>query len=604
MPMRISGMGSGMDIDKMVSDLMKAERMPLDKLKQKKTIIGWKTDAYREINTKLSALRTSINNMKFSGDWKTQKVASSNEAIVSATVTSNATAITHNIEVSQIASGAAVSSNSISNLSLTGSAPAGLTIDATNNKFNVTLNGVMKTIVLGTMGTYTSDQLNSELQSKLDASFGANKLTVTHDAAGKFSFTPNDSSSQVVFESVSGNGGLSNLGFNLAVNSKPSYKINKDVKISELAGASKFATPWSAQDGNFSINGQLIEYTGNDTLSTIMSKVNSSAAGVTMYYDEVTDKVIMTSKQSGKSAQINVDLGLDNGGLLKSLGFTSSVAETGKDLELKIDGVTSERPSNIFTLDGVTYNIKNTGTASVSVSQDTESMVSKIKDFVTKYNDSIDLMNQRYKEDKYKDFPPLTDDQRSGMKDTDIKLWEDKAKSGLLSNDTLISKTMSDLRSFTSATVTSNPTNTNALYQIGIETVPYDPTNPQNAGKLFINEDRLRQAISNDPNSVISLFANQSSNSSEVGIAQRMLSRLNSSIEEFVGKAGATGAIVNDRTKTLGLQMFQLDQSISAFDGKLKKKEDFYYKQFSAMDKAIQNGNAQMSWLSQKFNMG
>lgn len=53
-PMRIGGLASGMDIDQLVNDLMKAERIPLDKLYQKKQIFEWQRDAYREINKKLA----------------------------------------------------------------------------------------------------------------------------------------------------------------------------------------------------------------------------------------------------------------------------------------------------------------------------------------------------------------------------------------------------------------------------------------------------------------------------------------------------------------------------------------------------------------------
>ena len=51
---RIGGLASGMDIDTLVSDLMKAERLPLDKLTQKKQILEWQRDDYRSMNTLLS----------------------------------------------------------------------------------------------------------------------------------------------------------------------------------------------------------------------------------------------------------------------------------------------------------------------------------------------------------------------------------------------------------------------------------------------------------------------------------------------------------------------------------------------------------------------
>ena len=47
---RVSGLASGMDIDSIVSDLMKAERVPLTKIEKEKTLLEWKRDAYREIN--------------------------------------------------------------------------------------------------------------------------------------------------------------------------------------------------------------------------------------------------------------------------------------------------------------------------------------------------------------------------------------------------------------------------------------------------------------------------------------------------------------------------------------------------------------------------
>ena len=58
--MRIGGLASGMDIDQLVGDLMKAERMPLDKLTQKKQYLEWQRDDYREMNKSLLELDTLI----------------------------------------------------------------------------------------------------------------------------------------------------------------------------------------------------------------------------------------------------------------------------------------------------------------------------------------------------------------------------------------------------------------------------------------------------------------------------------------------------------------------------------------------------------------
>ena len=59
--MRIAGLASGMDIDSIVKNLMAAERMPLDKLKQKKQILEWQRDDYRALNTKMLSFRERVN---------------------------------------------------------------------------------------------------------------------------------------------------------------------------------------------------------------------------------------------------------------------------------------------------------------------------------------------------------------------------------------------------------------------------------------------------------------------------------------------------------------------------------------------------------------
>ena len=65
---RVTGLNSGMDIESLVTKLMKAENAPVDKLKQKKTTLSWTSDLYRKINTKLSSLQKNLDTMRLSGD--------------------------------------------------------------------------------------------------------------------------------------------------------------------------------------------------------------------------------------------------------------------------------------------------------------------------------------------------------------------------------------------------------------------------------------------------------------------------------------------------------------------------------------------------------
>ncbi|MFC4557520.1 flagellar hook-associated protein 2 [Virgibacillus kekensis] len=104
--MRIGGLATGMDIDSLVSKLMKAERMPLDRMEQEKISLTWKRDAFRDINKSLLELDEMILNMKMSSTYNSKSVSSTQESAITATGTSTATNGTYRIQVDQLASSA------------------------------------------------------------------------------------------------------------------------------------------------------------------------------------------------------------------------------------------------------------------------------------------------------------------------------------------------------------------------------------------------------------------------------------------------------------------------------------------------------------------
>ena len=132
-----------------------------------------------------------------------------------------------------------------------------------------------------------------------------------------------------------------------------------------------------------------------------------------------------------------------------------------------------------------------------------DDMMNKIKEFVTTYNGFVKDLNDQLKETKYRDYAPLTNEQREAMSESDIKLWEEKAKSGLLRNDSLIRNGLSDMRALI---YQSNPAiedpKYNTLFSIGITTTE----NYNDGGTLEINEDKLRKALEENPEAVEKLL--------------------------------------------------------------------------------------------------
>ncbi len=88
--MRMTGFASGMDINQIVADLMRAERMPLDKMVKDRMTLEWRMEEYRTVNRKLDTFRNNIlDNLLMSSKMLRRNVTSSNPNVVTATANSN-----------------------------------------------------------------------------------------------------------------------------------------------------------------------------------------------------------------------------------------------------------------------------------------------------------------------------------------------------------------------------------------------------------------------------------------------------------------------------------------------------------------------------------
>ncbi|MCM3271834.1 flagellar filament capping protein FliD [Paenibacillus elgii] len=590
MPMRIGGMSSGMDIDKMVKDLMKAERTPLSKINQQKTVNTWKMGQYREINTKLSGFKSVLGDMRLSGDWKATKAVSTHPAV---TVSSDgsAAAKNHTVVVDRLASGAVKSSSSAMSGELIGKSLAATTaINNSNNKFEVAFNGNKKTITLTPNASYTPAALKDEINAQLSAAFGSSiSVSLTGSGNDQLRFS---GSGQIVLTDSAGSTALTSLGF--PSGSQRSNRLD----------------PGSAMglSGKLNINGTSIALLPGDSLSNMIAKINTSPAGVSMSYDVTNDKVTFTSKGIGSTAKVDLT-GTDNS-ILSGLKLADSNGVYGQDASVNIDGVQYFERSNTFTKDGITYTLNQTTAPStvvnVSVTKDTDALYNKIVDFVSKYNELVEFMGKRLNEEKYRGFHPLSDDEKKDMKEADIKQWEEKAKSGLIRRDDIVYRALKTLRKITGESVEGIPKDYNSLDKIGISTMPFNPSKLEDNAKLKIDEKKLKMALADKPESVVALFTNNANDSAlppaekmkQRGIAYRMYDEIGSSSNELIRKAGRAGAAEDDINSTLGAVNKTMERKIIALESKMKKKEDFYYAKFANMEKAIQKSNSNLSWLS------
>ncbi|WP_338652602.1 flagellar filament capping protein FliD [Lysinibacillus sp. Y5S-8] len=231
-----------------------------------------------------------------------------------------------------------------------------------------------------------------------------------------------------------------------------------------------------------------------------------------------------------------------------------------------------------------------------------DDIMAKIKEFVTTYNGLIKDFNDQTKETKYRDYTPLTSEQKEEMSESEIKLWEEKAKSGLLRGDTLIREGLSSMRSLVYQANPSIDSKYNTLFSIGITTTK----NYNDGGTLEIDENKLRKALEEDPNAVEKLFKNSEGKKEDVvdgktvdtrGYIDKLRESMKSfeiSIEKKAGRATMT-----DAQYTIGKNLIDTESRISTWKSKLESIEARYWKQFTAMEAAINKANSQSSLFSQ-----
>ncbi|WP_309091189.1 flagellar filament capping protein FliD [Domibacillus sp.] len=597
MVLRVGGMASGMDTESIIKDLMKAERIPLDKLKQKKQTLEWQRDQYREMNLLLNDFKnlTSSTGMKRTQNYRASSVSSSNEALVTATASSAAISSSYNISNVTLAKAETWVTSSLKNSGTVDASKA--FSDAANtfdDGFTFSFTGQAKTKTLSGNGSTTG--LNLGVTNIKTADWANMSVSVNGT-----NYTVVDSTSTATLGAtevkINANG---DLEFGSAIASGASIKVN--YVTTDPGSYEKFSITTKNSKGSVTED---FLFNSSDSINSVISKVNNSGAGVSLFYDSASGQISMMQKETGdfNSGAGNISVSTTFKDLLK-LDSTNPSNIDGTDASITINGLTTTRDSNKFEINGVTFTLNKDSaageTASLSVSKDTDTVYNNIKDFVEKYNTLIAAISAKTSEERYRSYTPLTDEQREQLTDKQQEQWEEKAKSGLLRRDTTLTGVLSAMRSnFSQPVVNANTdSNYNQLAEIGITT----SKNYLEGGKLEIDETKLKKALAENPEAIEALFIGGSSTSpiGEQGIIHRLNNTVDKAMDQLKDRAGSAG--YTNQKFAIGRQLTSVDNSISRFEDRLTQVEDRYWKQFTAMEKAMQQASAQSASLAQYFS--
>ena len=397
-------------------------------------------------------------------------------------------------------------------------------------------------------------------------------------------------------ESITGN----------TINNKPNVEAKLNAKLTDV---------FNAFDGELANSGELtlkfgkdnkeIKITKDDTIETLVNKVNSSGAGIELGFNELTKRFTLKSLESGNNSNIDIqDLETKRifntyfGVNLDSKG-SNAVHVKGQDAEVIVDGVKATSSSNDVSMNGISFTINSIGNVNISSTIDVDATFNKIKDFVDDYNKLIGTFNKavtesRPKSDSYSYYEPMTDDEKKGLSEDEIKKYEEQAKKGFLYRSEHLDKFLGNMRENIYKSVDIGGKSI-SLYEIGITT----SSDYTSGGKLEIDEQKLKKALSERSGDVKKLFTD-----SKNGIAAKM----NKDIDDAIGtkgyltqKAGIQGTI-SDKNNDLTKEIEEISKRLAEERQRLYDKENYYFSLFAKMEQAMNQQNSQMGILLSSFN--
>jgi len=630
-PTRMMGLASGMDTDFIIQQTLRMHQFKIDNITRNKKLIEWRQQTHTGIKDEISSLRSSFLSNLGSKSMMSRNVFNATKATITgknagavsvATTTGTPTGSIRIGQISSLAKGASITSgSSVSN--------GGGGFNPNSRLDSLSFLGDKKisfedykTTVTNTQGeTVTFRQADMDnvdftgLPFKTTLTQGDTTVDIIRLGDGKYmvgdeqiDFNDED---QVEDGKIIVNVGGRNVTF--TQNDSGALRINnqtvafyqettvqvdgEDVVLQKREGSDVITNNGKAVqlegETTISINGKDIVINSNDTIATMINKVNNSGAGVTMSYNRLTDRFALETTGTGHKVEDDLKVSQDVGNLLELLSGTGAIESDGAKARAFINGDWIERDTNSFEYRGVRITLNATTAAGdedtvVNFSRDAQPAIDRIKEFIDSYNSIIRRLEGLLTERKGRNevgYKPLTDEEKQGMTDKQIDEWEAIARKGLLRNDQGIQNLVTNLRRTFFDQIEGAGLSPS---QIGLTTGSYyDGT----GGQIMINEERLREALESDPDKVADVFIRiDNSSGSPRGVG--LLHKIDGLMRDYVNTTQSTSI------KGLEESLKRTNEQIQRMQERMFAEEDRLYKVFASMESAMQKLNQQGGWFN------
>lgn len=171
MPIRITGLNSGLDTEAIISALVSSYSYKTDKYKKAQTKLSWKQDAWKALNTKIYSLYTNIGNLRLSSAYnlKSTTVSDTTKATVSAS--SSAPNGTQKLNIIEVAQAGYLTGAKLDDSTTTGTTLAELGYTGGDGQINLTKGDGTTTSISVTQGTTVASFLASLKEADVSANY-------------------------------------------------------------------------------------------------------------------------------------------------------------------------------------------------------------------------------------------------------------------------------------------------------------------------------------------------------------------------------------------------------------------------------------------------
>ncbi len=489
MPVRLSGMNSGLDTEAIVAELVKAKSTKKENLEKDQKKLSWKQDAWKDLNSKIYGLYSkTLSDMRFATSYTKKKTTSSNSAV---------------------------------------------------------------SIVTGTNAPNTMQTLKITRMAKAGYLTGK-ELTVNDPDTGlpkKADYTTSST--------------MADMGMDFSTEESKTITI----KVNDS----------DAVD---------IELKADTKISDVIDQLNS--AGVTANFDTKNQRFYIAANGMGTDKDFTLS---GNGSALDALGINhvtgSAVKIGGSDACITLNDETYYSATNTFEINDLTITINNMTSDEIvlTTTQDTDGIYGTIKNFIKEYNTLINEMDKLYNAESASKYNMLSDDEKEAMNEDDVKEWEDKIKSALLRKDSTLGNVATAMKQIMLEGVEMANGKKMYLSDFGIGTLSYFVSADNEKSAFHIdgdaddestknNEDKLKAMIATDPETVTEFFS---------ALTRSLYNRLG----ELMAPTDYSAAFTVYNNKSMQTEYDSYTTKISEQEKKINTWEDFYYKKFTRMEKAM-----------------